>query len=322
MRSGFRAAFAVLLLSTTACTQPATRVELKGHQIFAKNGSQYAAYIPSAGGSYHTPSKYTTPISMGTSQAAGTSAISELDTPPASVQVKDVEPVKVGKSESAQNPEPMKTAKAEPVKSLEPVTVAKVEPVKPVAQPEPKQAEVQKINPWTKKPRTEFVEAKNEQRDAALDKPISAPKSAQKSKPVRLDIDKSSSSFIWPVNGSKIISGYGVKGGGKRNDGINIAAASGEPVWASADGEVVYVGNELQGYGNMVLIKHGNGKTTTYAHLSQAAVDKYDRVHQGDIIGYVGNTGSAKKPQLHFAVRDGENFVDPMKFISRSVASN
>lgn len=327
MRRGFRAAFAVFLLSTSACTQQPARVELKGHQIFAKSGEHYAAYMPSSGGDHLSPSKYTAPISMGTTQAASTDSISvsELDTPPASVQVKEVEPVKAAVAAPPKNPEPVavvkteppkslepvKVVKAEPVKNIEPVKAAKAEPVVAVTKLEPKTAEVQKVNPWTKKPRTEFVEAKVEE-----------PVSKTKSKPVRLDTDKSTAGYIWPVNGSKILSGYGAKGGGKRNDGINIAAASGEPVWASADGEVVYVGNELQGYGNMVLIKHAGGKSTTYAHLSQAAVDKYDRVHQGDIIGYVGNTGSAKKPQLHFAVRDGENFVDPMKFVSRSVASN
>ncbi len=310
MRSSIRATFVVALLSTSACTQHAAQIELKGQQIFAKNGVQYAVYIPSAGGNYHTPSKYTAPISMGTTQAASTSAISvsELDTPPASVQVKEIAPVTAKPAQTI--------AKSEPVKSLAPVAVAKAEPVK-VVSPEPKTAEIQKINPWTKKPRTEFLEAKNE-------KPALAPetKPVARAKPVRLSADQSSASFIWPVNGSKILSRFGPKGGGKANDGINIAAASGEPVWAAADGEIVYVGNELQGYGNMVLVKHAGGKTTTYAHLSQTSVDKYDRVHQGDIIGYVGNSGNVKKSQLHFAVRDGDNFVDPMKFVSRSVASN
>jgi murein DD-endopeptidase MepM/ murein hydrolase activator NlpD len=106
------------------------------------------------------------------------------------------------------------------------------------------------------------------------------------------------------------------------NDGINIASSEGEPVWAAADGEVVYVGNELQGYGNMVLIRHDGNRSTTYAHLNRATVDKYDRVKQGDIIGYVGSTGNVKQPQLHFAVREGKNPVDPRKYLARSLASN
>jgi murein DD-endopeptidase MepM/ murein hydrolase activator NlpD len=104
------------------------------------------------------------------------------------------------------------------------------------------------------------------------------------------------------------------------NDGVNIASVEGEPVWAAADGEVVYVGNELKGYGNMVLIKHSGSKTTSYAHLNRATVDKYDRVKQGDIIGYVGSTGNVKSSQLHFAIRDGTKPVDPKKYLSTKVA--
>lgn len=165
-------------------------------------------------------------------------------------------------------------------------------------------------NSWTKKSRNDKPVAKLEEK-----------KSADFGKPVRLITGKEqTSSYIWPVTGKKVLSGYGPKGSGKVNDGINIASAEGEPVWAAADGEVVYVGNELQGYGNMVLIKHTGNKTTTYAHLNRATVDKYDRIKQGDIIGYVGSTGNVKESQLHFAVRDGKNPVDPNTYLSRSVA--
>ena len=127
---------------------------------------------------------------------------------------------------------------------------------------------------------------------------------------------------MWPVSSKRVISEFGPKGKGKVNDGINIASADGEPVWASADGEVVYVGNELEGYGNMVLIKHTGDKATTYAHMSRTTVEKYDRVKQGDIIGYVGTSGNVKEPQLHFAIRDGKDAVDPLKYLDRKVASN
>jgi murein DD-endopeptidase MepM/ murein hydrolase activator NlpD len=286
-----RASVVVALLSTAACTQPAAMVDLKGQNSFTRNGEQFSAYMPSAGGNYNAPSKYTTPISMGTAQVVSTDSVSVSDL-------------------SAPVPTP--------------VAATKPEPVKIVPHTEQKTAEVQTVNPWTKKPRTEFLEAKNDKPVAALDQAMSSkPVPAAKTKAVTLSSDNAAhSSFIWPVNGSKIISAYGPKGGGKANDGINIAAASGEPVWAAADGETVYVGNELEGYGNMVIIKHANNKTTTYSHLSQITVDKYDRVHQGDIIGYVGTSGNVKKPQLHFAIRDGKDFVDPMKYISRSVASN
>jgi len=130
-----------------------------------------------------------------------------------------------------------------------------------------------------------------------------------------------SGDFMWPVNSKKVISAYGPKGKGKANDGINIASANGEPIWAAADGEVVYVGNELGGYGNMVVIKHNGEKSTSYAHMSRATVDKYDRVKQGDIIGYVGSTGNVKDPQLHFAIRNGKDPLDPIKFMKSSMAS-
>lgn len=197
--------------------------------------------------------------------------------------------------------------KQDTVVAVAPTPEIKTEPVKPaIALVEAKPAEKPSVNPWTGKPREV----------ASNDAPA-------KPAPVKLSVDKNATtSFIWPVNGSKIISRFGPKGGGKADDGIGIAAAAGEPVWAAADGEVIYADNDLKGYGNMVIIKHPGNKTTTYAYMSQITVDKYERVQQGDIIGYVGTTGNAKKPQLHFALRDGDTFVDPQRFISRSLASN
>jgi murein DD-endopeptidase MepM/ murein hydrolase activator NlpD len=86
---------------------------------------------------------------------------------------------------------------------------------------------------------------------------------------------------------------------------VNIAANEGDPVWAAADGEVVYVSNAIKGYGNMILIKHTGNITTTYAHLSRTSVDKYDRVNKGNVIGYAGTTGDVKNPQLFFSVHKG-----------------
>lgn len=155
----------------------------------------------------------------------------------------------------------------------------------------------QKVNPWTGRPH--FAEV--------------AP-TTTKSKSVT-----ASSTFMWPVASRTVASGFGPKGRGQANDGITIAAVSGEPVWAAADGEVVYV-DQLAGYGETVLIKHSGNKTTSYARLSRAIVDKYDRVKQGDIIGYVGSVGSVKEAQLHFSVHDGKTPVDPRKYLSTSVA--
>jgi murein DD-endopeptidase MepM/ murein hydrolase activator NlpD len=160
------------------------------------------------------------------------------------------------------------------------------------------------------------AKAKPVEKVVVAEKTVEPAESAKPAQVAKLE----SKGFMWPVSGKKVISAFGPKGGGKVNDGINIASAEGEPVWAAADGEVVYAGNELKGYGNMVLVKHGGGKTTSYAHMSRINVDKYDRVKQGDIIGYVGKTGNVKAPQLHFAIRDGKDPVDPMKYLSRNVA--
>ena len=114
------------------------------------------------------------------------------------------------------------------------------------------------------------------------------------------------SKFIWPVTGGKVISHFGSKPDGKSNDGINIAVSEGEPIYAVADGMAVYAGNQLPSYGNMVIIRHDNGIMTAYAHARSLSVKKNDYVKQGEIIGYVGMSGSVKSPQLHFAVRNGK----------------
>ncbi len=179
------------------------------------------------------------------------------------------------------------------------------------------QAESFKLTPGKPKapePMVSEVKLTKDKTSAQLDRIVAS----DTAKPVKT----ASSGFIWPVGSKKLISGFGPNGPGKANDGINIASAEGEPVWAAADGEIVYAANELAGYGNMVIVKHANGKTTTYAHLSRMAADKYDRVKQGDIIGYVGSTGGVKVPQLHFAMRDGKDPVDPRKYLKRDVASN
>lgn len=127
-------------------------------------------------------------------------------------------------------------------------------------------------------------------------------------------------SFIWPVEG-KVVSRFGPKKNGLVNDGINIAASEGEPIWAASTGEVVYSGNELKGYGNMVIIRHAKGWMTAYAHASDVLVTKGDRIAQGDLIGYVGSSGSVNQPQLHFGIREGKTPVNPEELLPRRLAS-
>ncbi|HEY2660825.1 MAG TPA: peptidoglycan DD-metalloendopeptidase family protein [Caulobacteraceae bacterium] len=108
--------------------------------------------------------------------------------------------------------------------------------------------------------------------------------------------------FAWPVSGS-ILSTYGAKPGGQRNDGLDIAAPLGSPVQAAAEGDVVYAGNQVPGFGNLVLIKHADGWVTAYAHLSRTEVKIKDHVDQGQEIGQAGQTGGVDQSQLHFEIR-------------------
>jgi murein DD-endopeptidase MepM/ murein hydrolase activator NlpD len=118
----------------------------------------------------------------------------------------------------------------------------------------------------------------------------------------------------WPVRGN-VISGYGSGGGGK-NDGINIAAPLGAPVRAIEGGEVAYAGNELKGYGNLVLIKHADGFISAYAHCQELLVKKGDKVAPREVIARVGTSGGVKEPQLHFELRRGQHPVDPKEFLA------
>jgi murein DD-endopeptidase MepM/ murein hydrolase activator NlpD len=120
--------------------------------------------------------------------------------------------------------------------------------------------------------------------------------------------------FVWPVRG-QVISSYGPKDGGLYNDGINIAAPRGTPVVAAADGTVAYVGNTLQSYGNLVLIRHPNGMVTAYAHLHTVTVREGMKIRRGQPIGAVGSTGTVAHAQLHFEVRHGTDSIDPRQYL-------
>ncbi|SON56038.1 Murein hydrolase activator NlpD precursor [Hartmannibacter diazotrophicus] len=124
-----------------------------------------------------------------------------------------------------------------------------------------------------------------------------------------------SPSFRWPVQG-RIISAFGKKPNGDRNDGINLDAPEGTPIKAAEAGTVIYSGNELKGYGNLVLIKHPNGMVSAYAHASELLVRRGDSVKRGQMIGRVGDTGSVTRPQLHFELREGNRPIDPTPYMS------
>jgi murein DD-endopeptidase MepM/ murein hydrolase activator NlpD len=127
--------------------------------------------------------------------------------------------------------------------------------------------------------------------------------------------------FAWPVSG-RVISDFGATNNGGKNDGINIATNMGAAIHASASGTVTYAGDELKGYGNLVLLKHSGGYTTAYAHADRLVVQKGDFVARGQVIGYSGQTGDVTSPQLHFEIRSATTPVNPRTYLSSTTASN
>ncbi len=126
--------------------------------------------------------------------------------------------------------------------------------------------------------------------------------------------------FIWPVQG-KVVLKYGASTGGLFNDGINIQANRGSPILAAENGVVTYVGNELRGFGNLILIKHADNYVTAYAHTENPLVARGDVVTRGQRISSVGTTGAVTFPQLHFEVRRGRKSSDPMQYLPSVMVS-
>lgn len=156
-----------------------------------------------------------------------------------------------------------------------------------------------------------------------LDPPAeTAPREVQKAAvtPARLTAipkppPRTSGKFLWPVNG-RVLAGYGPKEGGLHNDGINIAAPRGAPVMAAENGVVAYIGNELRGFGNLILVKHADGWVTAYAHADEILVSRGQQVQRGQKIASVGSTGNVSTPQLHFEIRRGSRAVDPRRHLA------
>ena len=124
--------------------------------------------------------------------------------------------------------------------------------------------------------------------------------------------------FLWPVKGD-VIQRFGPLVGGQRNDGVDIAGSAGAPVIAAAAGEVVYAGNSVPGFGNLVLIRHDGGWVTAYAHLSRLEVKMRDQVAQNQEVGQAGQTGQVDRPQLHFEVRYAPNPKDKARPVDPSL---
>ncbi|MGB3272041.1 MAG: peptidoglycan DD-metalloendopeptidase family protein [Xanthobacteraceae bacterium] len=192
-----------------------------------------------------------------------------------------------GAVQAAVQPQPQPAPAAAPVMQPKPVTVAQVQQPA-IAAP------VQKAN---------LASATTTPKEADVTSPVKSASAAG-----------ALPTFRWPVRG-RVIAGYGAKTNGKQNDGINVAVPEGTPVKAAEDGVVAYAGSELKGYGNLVLIRHDNGYVTAYAHASELAVKRGDRITRGQVIGKAGQTGDVASPQLHFEIRKGSSPVDPMQFL-------
>ena len=134
-------------------------------------------------------------------------------------------------------------------------------------------------------------------------KPLDQPKV----EPVLSGADK----FRWPISGRVITDFANSKG-----TGINIEAPEGAVVRAAENGQVIYAGSGVEGYGNLILIRHPNGYVSAYAHLKDMNVAKGTVVNRGDSIGTAGKTGSVAKAQLHFELRKGATPVDPIPLLA------
>jgi murein DD-endopeptidase MepM/ murein hydrolase activator NlpD len=133
-------------------------------------------------------------------------------------------------------------------------------------------------------------------------------------KPKLTETPNDAHEFIWPVSGN-VTKSYGAGSDGGRNDGVNIDVPRGTQVKAAASGEVVYAGDELVGFGNLVLIRHSGGWVTAYAYADSLKVKEGDMVAQGQAIAISGATGNAGSPQLHFELRKGKEPVDPADYL-------
>lgn len=121
--------------------------------------------------------------------------------------------------------------------------------------------------------------------------------------------------FRWPVQNAKILSAFQDRKSGKSNDGINITSKTNSNIYASADGQVIYSDNELESYGNLIIIRHKNEFISSYAHLDSLFVRKDELVKKGDIIGKIGQTGNVSQDQLYFTLRKNMKVVDPRKYL-------
>jgi murein DD-endopeptidase MepM/ murein hydrolase activator NlpD len=126
-----------------------------------------------------------------------------------------------------------------------------------------------------------------------------------------------SGSLRWPLDAGIVSSEFGERWG-KMHTGLDIAADVGEPVYAIADGEVIYAGSGLRGYGNVVILRHDRKTSSLYAHNSELKVKQGDEIKQGTVIALLGSTGHSTGPHVHFEIREGDAAVSPRDRLPKS----
>lgn len=160
---------------------------------------------------------------------------------------------------------------------------------------------------------------KTEKKNTAASKTVSGKsKPAAEKNSVRLPAPptRSKAKFAWPVDGT-VVTKFGSAGAGRHNDGINIKVNEGVSVRAAENGVVAYAGNELKGFGNLLLIKHSDGWISAYAHNASLLVKRGETVSRGQPVAKAGHTGNAKEAQLHFEIRKGTKAVDPLAYMEK-----
>jgi murein DD-endopeptidase MepM/ murein hydrolase activator NlpD len=218
--------------------------------------------------------------------------------------------------------------------------VANAEPQKPLSEPKPER----KAEP-VPAPRSEPAAASSSEVPASMTPeqagPAPAPSGEKLSQPIlaaHRDVEpaktepagpkeceaqlnspvaRSAQTFREPVQGL-IVAKFGARKDGSFNDGVDFSVPKGTPVKAAENGVVAYVGSELSGFGNLVLVRHADGYVTAYAHNDEVLVTRCETVKRGQIISKAGASGNVAKPQLHFELRKDSKAVDPEAFFSRS----
>lgn len=285
-------------LPSVAAVQPGQQITIPVYSIRqtvgqAPSAPQFAAAapprLPSKGGIYVAQSGDTL-TSIGRSHGVGPNTLAQVN------QMEPGAPLRIGQKIAI------------PGSGYKPTAVAAAAPVVPVAKPVPVKAVAAAAETAVATP----VAYAPQPPPAAS--PVAPVRQAATASGAPADSEGASvaDGFRWPVRG-RVISRFGSKPSGGTNDGINVSVPEGTSVKAAEDGTVAYVGNELEGYGNLVLIRHSNGYVTAYAHNSELDVKKGDAVRRGQVIAKSGKTGNVATPQVHFEIRKGSSPIDPMQ---------